>query len=229
MRGDVRLGAAAAAAWLLVCAAPGVLHAEEAANAGEFLPALDAAVEAARAGDRAAASEQLGTLTEQFPHEPAAYYNLALTYEFDEDGNRYRGKNLNLAATFYQQTLALNPDFTPARFNLAVIWHKLGYAAEAEREYRLVAREGGELGRRAEVNLALVLKERGRPREAEEVLATSEAVYDDVVRVRILALLAEDAGEPGKAIRLWKRALALDNNPTLNALAVRRLQTLRGY
>ncbi|UCH77772.1 MAG: hypothetical protein JSU81_08585 [Candidatus Coatesbacteria bacterium] len=205
------------------------LDAAEEAEADGFLAALDAAVETARAGDRAAASEQLGELIEQFPGEVAVYYNLALTYEFDADGNRYRGDNLNLAATYYQQALALDPGFTPARFNLAVIWHKLGYAVEAEREYRLVMQEGGELGRRAEINLALVLKERGRPREAAVILTTGDEVYDDVGRVRLLALLAEDAGEPGKAIRLWKRALALDDDPTLNALAVRHLQTLRGY
>jgi tetratricopeptide (TPR) repeat protein len=226
-RGDVRfLGAALAATFLWGAA---TLCAAEETDADEFLAALDAAVETARAGDRAAASEQLGALTERYPREPAAYYNLALTYEFDGDGNRYRGENLNLAATYYQQALALDPDFTPARFNLAVIWHKLEYAVEAEREYRLVAREGGELGRRAEINLALVLKERGRPREAAQVLTADDEAYDDVGRVRLLALLAEDAGEPGKAIRLWKRALALDDDPTLNALAVRHLQTLRGY
>lgn len=219
------LGAALAAAFLWGAA---TLHAEE-ASGDEFLAALDAAVETARAGDRAAASEQLEALSEKFPREPAVYYNLALTYEFDEDGNRYRGENLNLAATYYQQALALDPDFTPARFNLAVVWQKLGFPVEAEREYRLVAREGGELARRAEVNLALVLKERGSPGEAARILTAEDEVYDDVGRVRLLALLAEDAGEPGKAIRLWKRALALDDDPTLNALAVRHLQTLRGY
>jgi tetratricopeptide (TPR) repeat protein len=168
-------------------------------------------------------------LASEHPGEAAILYNLALTYEFDADGNRYKGENVNLAASYYEQALAADPRFNPARFNVAVVWHKLGYLEEASREYRLIAKSGGELGRRAEYNLALVLRERGFTEEAADILKSGEAVYDDVSRVRLLALLAEDAGEVGRAIRLWKRALALGDNPGLNALAVKHLQALRGY
>ena len=195
----------------------------------DFLASLDAAVSVARAGDREKASAALLELAEEFPEEPSAFYNLALTYEFDADGNRYRAENLNVAASYYQQALAVDPGFTPARFNLAVVWHKLGYLDEAAREYRLVARAGGDMAARAEYNLALVLKEQGRLAEAVEALLEAEAPYDDVARVRLLALLAEEAGEAGRAIRLWKRALALDDDPVLSVLATKHLQALRGY
>ena len=200
----------------------------EEAPAG-FLASLDDAVSEARAGDREKASAALLQLAEEYPGEPSAFYNLALTYEFDKDGNRYRAENLNVAAAYYQQALAVDAGFTPARFNLAVVWHKLGYLDEAAREYRLAAKAGGDLVPRAEYNLALVLKEQGRFAEAERLLAEAAAPYDDVARVRLLALLAEDAGEIGRAIRLWKRALALDDDPVLTALAVKHLQALRGY
>jgi tetratricopeptide (TPR) repeat protein len=113
---------------------------------------------------------------------------------------------------------------------MAALWYKLDFPAEAEREYRMViGADAGDLARRAEYNLALVLKERGRYAEAEEILTRGENPYDDAGRVRLLALLAEDAGEVGRAIRLWKRALGLDADPALSALAVQHLQTLRGY
>ncbi len=194
-----------------------------------FAEALDEAVGLARAGDREKASEAFLELAAEYPGEAAILYNLALTYEFDADGNRYKGENLNLAASYYEEALAADPRFNPARFNVAVLWHKLGYLEEAAREYRLITKGGGELGRRAEYNLALVLKERGLTEEAADILKKGEGVYDDVSRVRLLALLAEDAGEVGRAIRLWKRALALGDNAVLNALAVKHLQALRGF
>ncbi len=194
-----------------------------------FEASLDEAVGLARAGDRQKASEILLTLASEYPAESAILYNLALTYEFDADGNRYQGENLNLAASYYEEALAADPGFTPARFNVAAVWQKLGLLDEAAREYRLVAQNGGELGRRAEYNLALVLMEKGLIGEAEDELMKGEGTYDDVSRVRLLALLAEDKGEVGRAIRLWKRALALDDDPILNTLAVKHLQTLRGY
>lgn len=195
----------------------------------EFSAALDEAVAEARAGDRDKASAALLDLANEYPDEPSAFYNLALTYEFDKDGNRYRNENLNVAAAYYQESLAVDPGFSPARFNLAVVWHKLGYLDEAAKEYRLVARAGGDLAARAEYNLALVLKEQGRFAEAEEVLLATATPYDDAARVRLLALLAEDAGQIGRAIRLWKRALALDDDPVLSVLATKHLQALRGY
>ena len=75
----------------------------------------------------------------------------------------------------------------------------------------------------------MVLRERDLTEEAADILKQGEGVYDDVSRVRLLALLAEDAGEVGRAIRLWKRALALGDNAVLNALAVKHLQALRGF
>ena len=196
---------------------------------GPFAETLDEGVGFARAGDRQIAREVFLELATEYPGEAAILYNLALTYEFDADGNRYQGDNLNLAASYYEEALAADAGFTPARFNVAVVWHKLGYLDEAAREYRLVAKRGGELGRRAEYNLALVLKEKGLAEEATELLLSDEAVYEDVSRVRLLALLAEDAGDVGRAIRLWKRALEMGDNPTFNALAVKHLSALRGY
>jgi tetratricopeptide (TPR) repeat protein len=215
----------AAAAFLLNAAAP----ARGQNDAVPFAEALDEGVGFARAGDRRQASEIFWELASEYPGEAAILYNLALTYEFDADGNRYKGENLNLAASYYEEALAADPRFTPARLNVAVVWHKLGYLDEAAREYRLVAKDGGDLGRRAEYNLALLLREKGLAEEAAEILAADEKAYDDVSRVRLLALLAEDAGEVGRAIRLWKRALALGDNPALNALAVKHLSALRGY
>jgi hypothetical protein len=75
----------------------------------------------------------------------------------------------------------------------------------------------------------LLLREKGLAEEAAEILTKDEGAYDDVSRVRLLALLAEDAGEVGRAIRLWKRALAMGDNPVFNALAVKHLSALRGY
>jgi tetratricopeptide (TPR) repeat protein len=196
---------------------------------GPFAEALDEGVGFARAGDRQRASEVFLGLASEYPGEAAILYNLALTYEFDADGNRYKGDNLNLAASYYEEALAADSGFTPARYNVAVVWHKLGYLDEAAREYRLVAKSGGELGRRAEYNLALLLREKGLAEEASELLLRDEAAYDDASRVRLLALLAEDAGEVGRAIRLWKRALEIGDNPTFNALAVKHLSALRGY
>jgi len=216
--------AAAAAGFLLIS---GAARGEDVPS--PFAEALDEAVAAARAGDREKAASMLLKLSEEYPAEPSTFYNLALTYEFDRDGNRYRGDTLSLAASYYQRALALDPLFTPARLNIAVIWHRLGYLEEAAREYRLVVKGGGEFGRRGENNLALVLKAEGRPKEAEALLTRSEAPYDDASRVRLLALLAEDAGDVGRAIRLWKRALALDDDPALGALAFKHLQALRGY
>lgn len=215
----------AAAVFLLNAAAP----ARGQNGTAAFAETLDEGVGFARAGDRQKASEVFLELASEYSGEAAILYNLALTYEFDADGNRYKGENLNLAVSYYEEALAADPRFTPARLNVAVVWHKLGYLDEAAREYRLVAKVGGELGLRAEYNLALLLKEKGLAEEAAEILTKDEGAYDDVSRVRLLALLAEDAGEVGRAIRLWKRALAMGDNPVFNALAVKHLSALRGY
>ena len=215
----------AAAVFLLKAAAP----ARGQNGTAAFAETLDEGVGFARAGDRQKASEVFLELASEYSGEAAILYNLALTYEFDADGNRYKGENLNLAVSYYEEALAADPRFTPARLNVAVVWHKLGYLDEAAREYRLVAKVGGELGLRAEYNLALLLKEKGLAEEAAEILTKDEGAYDDVSRVRLLALLAEDAGKVGRAIRLWKRALAMGDNPVFNALAVKHLSALRGY
>jgi Flp pilus assembly protein TadD len=195
----------------------------------EFGAALDEAVAAARSGDRATAVSLLTQLTEAYPAEPAVLYNLGLTYEFDADGNRYKSKTLFTAAANYTRVLELDPSFGPARYNLAVVWHRLGYLEEAARHYRLAAQLGGDVARRATYNLALVLKEEGRSAEAEALLENDKGSFDDAARVRLMALLAEDQGDTARALALWKRALALDNSAPFNTLAARHIQTLRGY
>ncbi len=219
----VRVMATAAALWAI--AAPCLAN-ETAGD--DFAAALDEAVAAARTGDREKAAEELEFLAQQYQEEPVVFYNLAVSYEFDEDGNRYRGANLNVAASYYQQALALDPAFAPALFNLGVVWQKLEFWDAAAAAYRLAAKGDDDIAGRAAYNLALVLKEQGRADAAATVLKEGDP-YDDVARVRLLALLAEDRGEVGRAIRLWKRALALGDTPPLNALAVQHLQTLRGY
>jgi len=194
----------------------------------EFAAALDDAVAQARGGDREKAAALLTSLAQDYPDQPAVYYNLGLTYEFDADGNRYKGDGLNAAASFYQKALACDPDFAPAHFNLGVLWQKLGNGEAAAAEYRLLVKRGGDLGDRAAYNLALVLREQGRRADSVAVLDRKES-YDDAARVRLLALLAEEQGEVGRAITLWKRALELADSPTMSALAVKHLQTLRGY
>jgi len=194
----------------------------------DFNNALDEAVALARGGDREKAAAALLALAEKYPANPAVYYNLAVTYEFDADGNRYKGDGLNVAVSYYQKALACDPGFTPARYNLAVVWQRLGYITDAAAEYRLVAARAGPLRARAVYNLALVLKKQRKPAEAAATLEKIKP-YDDAASVRLLALVAEDNGDVGRAIALWKRALALDNSPAYSALAVKHLQTLRGY
>ena len=195
----------------------------------EFGAALDDAVAAARSGDRVTAVSLLTRMNEAYPGEPAVLYNLGLTYEFDADGNRYKSKTLFTAAANYTRALELDPSFGPARYNLAVVWHRLGYLEEAARHYRLAAQLGGDVARRATYNLALVLKEEGRSDEAAALLENDKSTFEDAARVRLMALLAEDRGDTARALALWKRALALDNSPPFNSLATRHIQTLRGY
>ena len=122
----------AAAAFLLNAVA-----ARGQSDTAAFAEVLDEAVGFARGGDREKASEAFLELAAEYPGEAAILYNLALTYEFDADGNRYKGENLNLAASYYEEALAADPRFSPARFNVAVVWHKLGYLEEAARKYKL--------------------------------------------------------------------------------------------
>lgn len=194
----------------------------------DFNKKLDEAVALARGGDRERGEAAFSELAREYPGEAAVFYNWALVYEFDADGNRYRGENLNLATAYYRQALAVDPAFLPARLNLAVVLHRLGYLNDAAAEYRVVIKAGGPLAAPARYNLALVLKSQNRPGEAAAVLEEIKP-YDEPAYVRLLALLAEDQGEVGRAIALWKRALALDSSPAYTALAVKHLQTLRGY
>jgi tetratricopeptide (TPR) repeat protein len=217
--------AAAALAASALCSFPA--HAVDEPDA-DFSSRLDEAVAAARAGDRDHALELLYEIDAEYPDRPVVQYDLALVFEFDEDGNRYENVNLNIAAAFYREALALEPSFAPARFNLGVVWQKLGYLDEAAAEYRLAAHSPGAIASRAQYNLALVLKEQGRYEEAVAALKQNDP-YDDAARVRLLALLAEDLGEVGRAIGLWKRALEMDDSPTPTALGVKHLQALRGY
>jgi len=195
-----------------------------------YYQGLDEAVAAASAGERGRARELFLQLIGQFPARPEVFYNLGLTYEYDEDGARYKDENLLAsAAAYYQSALDLDPGFLPARYNLAVLWHKLGYADEAARHYRLVIAAGGYAAPDAEYNLALLLKGQGRAAEAAGLLENSKTSLDDPARVRLLALLAEDQGDVGRAIALWKRMLALEDQPPFNYFAQKRLATLRGY
>ncbi len=213
---------------LAVVSGAAALARGEEKKGSDFAAALDEAVAQARSGDRAKAAEALLALAAEYPNSAPVYYNLGLTYEFDADGNRYKGDGLNAAASYYQAALKLDEGFTPARYNLAVVWHELGNLDAAAAEYRLVARAGGALARKAEYNLALIMKAQRRPQEGVAILERGQD-YDDPARVRLLALLAEDVGDVGRAIALWKRALAVDDDPTLSALAVKHLQALRGY
>jgi len=225
----------AAALVIAVASAGGTAASEETATVGptdagaDYGRALDEAVAAARGGDREAARGFFVKLAAEYPGKPEIYYNGALTWEFDDDGNRYRGKELNRAAAGYQKALEVDADFVPARFNLGVVWQKLGYLEEAARDYRLVAKSGGDLAAQAEYNLALVLKAQGRPAEAAAVLEKEKLAYDDAARVRLLALLAEATGDYGRAIALWKRTLVLDETPPWGALGRKHLRTLREY
>lgn len=199
-------------------------------SAVDYYTALDEAVAAARAGERARGRELFLDILANYPARPEGYYNLGITYEYDSDGARYGDDELlSSAVAYYQSALELDPGFLPARYNLAVVWSKLGFADEAARNYRVVMAAGGVLGADAEYNLALLLKEQGRPAEATDVLSRSKTSLDDSARVRLLALCAEDQGDIGRAIALWKRMLALDDRPPYNALAQKHLATLRGY
>ncbi len=94
---------------------------------GSVLLRNEKAMMAAALGDVNKAKSELRTSIQIDPSHPGAYYYLGrLSVE---------RKEYSKAADFFRQSLSLAPDFSDARFQLALTYLRLGDAGQAKREY----------------------------------------------------------------------------------------------
>jgi tetratricopeptide (TPR) repeat protein len=207
----------------------GIEPAGEPQTRTEFLEALDNAVRFSVGGDKAEAATAYLALIAGGYNRTEPLYNLGVLAEHDEKGTRYAGDDLDYAAGFYIAALAEDPDYHPARLNLAVVYHNAGLVNDAAIEYRKMLNTNSPEEDVARYNLALIVIEQGRYDEAVELLEGAEEPYGDVRRLMVLALLNEKIGARGRAIKLWKRAMAEETVGPFAVVAERHLRELRGY
>jgi tetratricopeptide (TPR) repeat protein len=207
----------------------GIEPAGEIQTRDEFFKAVDEAVRFSLGGDKTeAASAYLAIIAGGY-NRTEPLYNLGVLAEYDENGTRYAGDDLDYAAGFYSAALEENPDYYPARLNLAVFYHKTGFIDDAVIEYRKLLGTGSPEEDSARYNLALIAIDQNRYDEAIELLEGAANPYEDVRHLMVLAFLNEKVGAPGRAIKLWKRALAEESVGSFAVVAERHLRELRGY
>lgn len=207
----------------------GIKPADQVQTREEFFKAMDEAVRFSLSGDKTeAASAYLAIIAGGY-NRTEPLYNLGVLAEYDENGNRYAGDDLDYAAGFYEAALEEEPDYYPARLNLAVVYYKTGFIDDAVIEYRKLLGTGSPEENSARYNLALIAIGQNRYDEAIELLEAAENPYEDVRHLMVLAFLNEKVGAPGRAIRLWKRALAEEAIGSFAAVAEKHLRGLRGY
>ncbi|UCE28232.1 MAG: tetratricopeptide repeat protein [Candidatus Coatesbacteria bacterium] len=195
----------------------------------EFLEALDEAVRLSLGGDRGEAVAAYLEIIAAGYNRTEPLYNLGVLAEYDEKGARYAGDDLGYAPAFYLAALEDDPEYYPARLNLAVVYHETGLIEDAAVEYRKLLGTKSSEEDIARYNLALIVLEQGRYEEAIGLLEGAEEPYADARRMMLIAYLNEKVGAPGRAIKLWKRALEEEDVGLFAVVAERHLRELRGY
>jgi tetratricopeptide (TPR) repeat protein len=207
----------------------GIEPADEVQTRDEFFEAMDEAVRFSLGGDKTEATSAYLAIIAGGYNRTEPLYNLGVLAEYDEKGTRYAGDDLDYAAGFYKAALEDDPDYYPARLNLAVVYHKTGFIDDAVIEYRKLLGTDSPEENSARYNLALIAIDQNRYDEAIELLEGAVDPYEDVRHLMVLALLNEKVGAPGRAIKLWKRALAEESIGPFAVVAERHLRELRGY
>jgi tetratricopeptide (TPR) repeat protein len=207
----------------------GIDRADEPQPREGFLEALDEAVRLSLGGDRGEATAAYVRLIAGGYNRTEPLYNLGVLAEHDEKGARYAGEDLDYAPAFYLAALEEDPEYYPARLNLAVFYHETGLIEDAAIEYRKLLGTKSPEEETARYNLALIVLEQGRYDEAIELLEGAEEPYADARRMMLIAYLNEKVGAPGRAIKLWKRALDEEDIGLFAVVAKRHLRELRGY
>jgi len=202
---------------------------DEKAVRDAFFAILDEGAVNARHGDTVEAIDAFIAAIENGYLSVAPYYNIAVLSEYDEEGARYKGKNLNYGLVFYDRTLKMDESYYPARYNRGVLYHELEMFDEAEAAYRELLGTSGETERNARYNLALLLRDSMQLNEAISVLEGAGEPYSESGSLLLLALLSEESGAASRAIRLYKKALEMDLSFEMNSLAIKKISTLRGY
>ena len=199
------------------------------ADRDAFFVILDEGVDHARDGDTEEALESFSLAIAGGYESAAPYYNIAVMAEYDEEGARYKGENQNYGLVFYDRTLAVDNSYYPARYNYGVLYHELEMFDEAEAVYRDILDVSGETEKNARYNLALILRDKKQLNEAISMLEEADDPYSEPESLILLALLNEESGAASRAIRLYKKALEMDLSFEMNALAIKKISTLRSY
>jgi tetratricopeptide (TPR) repeat protein len=194
-----------------------------------FYESMDEGVELAKDGLTDEAIEVFtNALSIGYP-SATPYYNIALTAEYDDEGARYKGDNLNYAIAFYKKALNDDESYYAARYNLGVLYHKMDMVEEAELTYRELLDVGAETEKNARYNLAIIFRDKQRLGESIEILENADEPYSEPEPLLLLALLYEENGASSRAIRLYKKALELDLPFDMSSLAIKKISELRGY
>jgi tetratricopeptide (TPR) repeat protein len=123
--------------------------------------ALQAGLQAQKAGNLQEAAADYREVLKQDPNNKFAHYDLALI-------DQTQGNNLSAEAG-YQRALQIDPDFGPALFNLAIVETALGDTDQAVTLYRHVI-ELDQKNAGAHLNLGLLLRQLGQTKEAAREL-----------------------------------------------------------
>jgi len=201
----------------------------EKAERDAFFTILDEGVTFARDRSIEEALESFSAAIACSYESAAPYYNIAVMAEYDEEGARYKGDNLNYGLVFYSRALAADKSYYPARYNSGVLYHELELFDEAKAAYRELLAVGGETEKNARYNIALILRDDMQLNDAISILEDADDPYSESESLLLLALLNEESGASSRAIRLYKKALEMDLSFEMNALAIKKIATLRGY
>ncbi len=110
----------------------------------------------------------------------------------------------------YEQAIAIDPEFVPARINLAMLFDQRGEPEKAEREFRRVIEIDPNLGD-TYYSLGLLLAQQDRLAEAEPVLKRGAELLPNNARLRYnLSVALFRLGNKDDAVKVLREAIALE-------------------
>lgn len=171
---------------------------------------------------RYAEAEGLLGLAMQYDANTAEVH-FAIGYIYAQKGN------LEGAEQYYQQAVALRPDYVEAINNLGLVYLKKGYLDRAVYQFRKVIQQDYKR-MDAYLNLAEALALKGDYKAATEELVKVVAEDDtDIVAYNNLGIYYEESGNITDAIKSWHRVAAIGTDTELVMHAEAHLKKMEIY
>ena len=183
---------------------------------------LDKAKEAWDAGRKDEAGSLIAGALRADPNLPSVNFAAGYFYQ------KHKG-DLNSAEVFYQQAVALKPDYVEALNNLGVVYLEKGYYDRAIYQFRKVI-ELDYKKMEAYFNLAEAQARKGEyALAAEEMVKVIAENEGDIAAHNNLALYYEETGNVTDAMKEWAKVVEIGSDAELKSQAQAHLDKMKIY